>query len=345
MAAPREGSVATVLVFLASAGGTADAFFDAAGQFFTSVGALRPGNLLLALAFFALYILVRSRAIFNAVRAAYPDSGLQWRRVWGAYVAAYGLNGVLPAGGGTVVQVVLTKTSIEESTYPTVISALCAPAIFDACVASALLLFAFTNGAFPRPNTFGGLQSFDIAFFARHLRFTLFLITALAVGGLTAFALLSRRIATLLEQLRQGWSILRDRRRYLTRMVVPQSIGWLMRGAAYYEMLAAFGVGASVQHAAFVLAVLVIAALVPVTPGGAGVQQALLLAIFSSTRSGATVAAFAVGEQIAFVALALAMGFAAIFFIFDYRSFKDVLRESRSRRAADDALARERASV
>jgi hypothetical protein len=33
-------------------------------------------------------------------------------------VAAHGLNGGLPAGGGTVVQVVLTRTSIEESTYP-----------------------------------------------------------------------------------------------------------------------------------------------------------------------------------------------------------------------------------
>jgi uncharacterized membrane protein YbhN (UPF0104 family) len=334
-----------VLVFLASAGGTADAFFDAAGQFFTSLEALRPGNFFLALAFFALYILVRSRAIFNALRAAYPKSQLQWRRVWGAYVAAYGLNGVLPAGGGTVVQVVLTKASIEEATYPTVMSSLCAPAIFDACVASALLLFAFTSGTFPRPKAFGGLQSFDIAFFARHPQFTLFVITAIAVVGLTAFALLSRRIATLLVQLRQGWAILRDRRRYVIGMLVPQSAGWLLRGAAYFEMLAAFGVGASVQNAALVLAALVIAALVPVTPGGAGVQQALLLAIFASRRSGATVAAFAVGEQIAFVALALAMGFAAIVFIFDYRSFRAVLRESRARRAADDAVARERTSV
>jgi uncharacterized membrane protein YbhN (UPF0104 family) len=331
--------------FLASVGGTADAFFDAAGQFFKSLGELRPGNLLLALVFFALYILVRSRAIFSAVRAAYPDADLKWRRVWGAYVAAYGLNGVLPAGGGTVVQIVLTKSSIEESTYPTVMSALCAPAIFDGFVAGGLLLFAFTNGGFPRPKAFGGLQSFDIAFFSRHPQFTLFVLTALAVGGLTAFALLSRRIATLLTQLRQGWSILRDRRRYVTGMIVPQSIGWILRGAAYYEMLAAFSVGATVQNAALVLAVLVVAAMVPFTPGGAGVQQALLLAIFASSRSGASVAVFAVGQQIAFVGLALAMGFAAIFFIFDYRSFKDVLRESRARRSADAELERESASA
>jgi uncharacterized membrane protein YbhN (UPF0104 family) len=152
---------------------------------------------------------------------------------------------------------------------------------------------------------------------------------------LVAFAILSRRIALLWTHVRQGWTILRDRGRYTRSMIVPQTIGWLLRGGAYYAMLAAFHVGASVENVLLVLAVQVVAAIVPFTPGGAGVQQALLIVIFNSSRATDTVAVFSVGQQIAFVALSLALGFAAIFFIFHYRSFKDVLRESRARRAGD----------
>ena len=48
-----------------------------------------------------------------------------------------------------------------------------------------------------------------------------------------------------------------------------------------------------------VLGVNAVAALVPFTPGGAGVQQALLVKVFAGSAAGATVAAYSVGQQIA----------------------------------------------
>jgi uncharacterized membrane protein YbhN (UPF0104 family) len=267
--------VAPVRPEIASVGGTIREFAQSAGQFFKTLGELQPLYLFIGLACFALYILFRSRAIFNAVRAAYPESTIPWRRVWGAYVAAYGLNGIVPAAGGNVVQVVLTKTSIEDSSYPTVTSALCVPALFDIAVASCLLVYAFTNAHFPGLKDFGGLESFDISFLASNPSATLFLITVSGIAGIAGFAFLSRRIALLWVRLHQGWAILRDRRRYVTSMLVPQTIGWVFRFSAYYAMLAAFHVGATVENAALVLAVQVVAAIVPFTPGGAGVQQAL----------------------------------------------------------------------
>ena len=54
-----------------------------------------------------------------------------------------------------------------------------------------------------------------------------------------------------------------------------------------------------------VLGVNAVAALVPFTPGGAGVQQALLVKVFGS---GATVAAYSVGQQIAIAALTFGIG-------------------------------------
>ena len=46
--------------------------------------------------FFAGFLTGRSRAAFNVLRAAYPAERFQWRRIWGAYVAAYGVNNVVP---------------------------------------------------------------------------------------------------------------------------------------------------------------------------------------------------------------------------------------------------------
>jgi len=320
-------------VIVSSIGDTVRAFRQAAEQFFDNLTQLRLGSLAVALLCFGAYMLVRSIASYNALRAAYPDARFAWRKVWGAYVAAYGLNGVVPAGGGSVVQLVLTRNAIPGASLPTVTSALCVGVLFDGVVCAGVLAFAFTQGVFPKPGDFGGLSSFDIAFFGRHPTFTIFLLTALAILGLILFAVLSRRVAELLDELRQGWAILADRRRYVTRMCLPQAGGWILRGAAYYYLLDAFRVGATLSAAILVLAVQVIAAIVPFTPGGAGVQQALLVVIFSSTAPTDSVAVFSVGQQIALLVFTLVQGFAAIFFIFRYRSFRALLRDSRAAKA------------
>jgi hypothetical protein len=76
---------------------------------------------------------------------------------------------------------------------------------------------------------------------------------------------------------------------------------------------------------------------VPLTPGGAGVQQALLVAVFSGAATTAQVAAYSVGQQIAFAAFALALGFGALLSIFKVRSFREVIRHGRAQRAAEAA--------
>jgi uncharacterized membrane protein YbhN (UPF0104 family) len=81
-----------------------------------------------------------------------------------------------------------------------------------------------------------------------------------------------------------------------------------------------------------------VSTIVPFTPGGAGVQQALLVKVFAGTASGATVAAYSVGQQIATAATSFGLGLAAVFFIFRFRSFKEVIRAGR----ADEAREKER---
>ena len=170
------------LLASASIGHSLSSFFDAVGQFFSDLAAVHWGALLLGLLFFGLNLTLRSRAFFNSLRAAYPAVSFQWRRIWGAYFAAVGFNNVVPARGGDVIKLFLTRTSIPGSSYPTVAAAFFVESIFDATVGVLVLIFAFTQGVFPKPPDFSKLSSFDISYLAEHFRFTLFLITALAIA-------------------------------------------------------------------------------------------------------------------------------------------------------------------
>ena len=190
---------------------------------------------------------------------------------------------------------------------------------------------------FPKPPDFSKLPAFDLAFFASHPRFTLFFLTALAIGVLVAFALLSTKVKAFWARVRQGFTILTDRHRYLREMVSWQAAAWVARFAAYWFLLDAFHIGGSVRNVLLVLGVQVVALLVPFTPGGAGVQQALLLTVFAGAATSSEVAAFSVGQQIALAFAAVAMGFAALALIFRFRSFKEVVRRGREHRRGEDA--------
>jgi uncharacterized membrane protein YbhN (UPF0104 family) len=256
--------------------------------------------------------------------------------VWGAYVAGVGINQVFPLGGGTLVQYFLTRISIPASSYPAIIAAIWTGLVFDWGVNLLVLAFAFTQGVFPKPPDFSKLPAFDLAFLASHPRFTLFLLTALGIAVLVAFALLSTRVKAFWARVRQGFTILTDRDRWLREMAAWQSGAWLARFAAYWFLLDAFRIGGSVRNVLLILGVQVVAMLVPFTPGGAGVQQALLLTVFAGAASASEVAAFSVGQQIALAAAAVAMGFGALALIFRFRSFREVVQRGREHRRAEE---------
>jgi hypothetical protein len=244
---------------------------------------------------------------------------------------------VFPLGGGNLVQIFLTRTAIPSSSYPTVTTALWTGTIFDWGMGLLVMCFAFTQGVFPKPPDFSKLPAFDISFFASHMRFTLFFITVLGMLFLVGFALLSARVRAFWQRVRQGVAILRDRRRYRQEMASWQFASWILRFASYWALLDAFHIGGSVRNALLVLGVQVVASVFPFTPGGAGVQQALLVTIFAHSRG---VAAFSVGQQIATAVITTVLGFAALVFIFRLRSFREVLARAREHRRAEAEAAR-----
>jgi uncharacterized membrane protein YbhN (UPF0104 family) len=244
---------------------------------------------------------------------------------------------VIPARGGDIVRLFLTRNAVPHASYPAVAASFVVELGFDAAMGSLILLFAFSQGVFPKPPDFAKLNAFDLSYLAQHPRFALFLLTALAVAVLVVFALLSARAKQFWDRVRQGFTILRDRRRYWHEVFLVQLGGWCFRFAAFWMLLEAFRVGGSVENVLLVLGVNAVAAGVPFTPQGAGVAQALLVKVFAGTATASTVAAYSVGQQIAIGALTFGIGFAALVFIFRVRSFKEVIRLGREDRAAEAA--------
>ena len=313
------------------------AFFDAIDSFWSNITAVNFVALLFGLTSFVIYQSFRARAAFNIQRTSYPDEQIMFRYIWGAYFAGYGFNSVFPARSGDIVRLFLTKRSIPNSTYPAVASGMATELIFDGVMALFVLTFAFSQGVFPKPPDFSQIGAFDLAYFAQNPEFTIFLITFLIVAALVIIAMLSARIVAFWARVRQGFTILRNRRKYLREVFLLQFIGWLCRFTAFWLFLEAFHVGASVPNVLLVLGVNAIGALVPITPQGAGVQQALFLQVFSTTAATSVVAAYSVGQQIAIATTMFSIGFASIFFLFGYRSFRDIVDAGKAERSAEKA--------
>jgi uncharacterized membrane protein YbhN (UPF0104 family) len=87
-----------------------------------------------------------------------------------------------------------------------------------------------------------------------------------------------------------------------------QLLAWALRFGALVFLLEAFHVPSAVLAAPFVLSLQFLAGSVPVTPAGAGTQQALVAAAFGS---GALVA-FSAGAQVAAAVVNLLLGSAAL---------------------------------
>ena len=83
------------------------------------------------------------------------------------------------------------------------------------------------------------------------------------------------------------------------QVVSLQALGWICRAGAMYFFLRAFGIHADLSDASLALSAGSIATLLPLTPGGIGPQQALLVYMFNGVAARGAVLSFSVGMQFA----------------------------------------------
>jgi len=284
-----------------------DAIFHAIRVFFEHLAAVEWRPLGVALLLHLLRLVLRTRGWLAILSAAYPTERIRWRGVLGAYVAGVGVNAITPARGGDVVKLYLVKRRIPRSSYATLTATLVVETLFDFVVASILLLWAIQQGVLPGLSVLERLPSVDWSWLVRHPRLTLAIGIALVVA---AIVLVSRATRAFRHRFSEGFAVLREPRRYLTQVVTWQTASWACRLASIYFFLRAFGLDATARDAFLVQVVQSLATLLPVTPGGIGTEQGLLVYVLGG---GATaVVSFSVGMHLALVAVNVLVGFTAI---------------------------------
>jgi uncharacterized membrane protein YbhN (UPF0104 family) len=318
-------------------------FFDAAGSFFSHLADVSWGAFAVALLFLAAMQVARARAWFNVLRAAYPGKPVSFQRICAAYLAGAGINAILPAHAGDATKVFLAKRQIPGSSYPAVTSSFLVQTIFDTTAGLLVFLYALTQGLLPRPPELPRLPAFEISFWADNPQLLIFTVTVLGVGFLVLFAVLARRVDAFWQRVKQGLVILTQPRRYLREVAAWQAAGWFCRFFAFWFFLEAFGIGGTIGNVMLVMSVQAVANIVPFTPGGAGAQQALLVATLQGP-SRAAVLSYSVGTQIAMAAWSVVLGFIAMLLVFRTTDWRTLMRQASDEREQEEAAERLAAS-
>jgi uncharacterized membrane protein YbhN (UPF0104 family) len=305
-------------------------FRHAAETFFNNFASLNYLAMAIAFLFYLGMLLARGKCWQNTLKAAYPDHEISYVKIAASYLAGAGLNSVIPARVGDAVKIFLAKRSVRGSTYPAITSSFFVQSIFDTSVGIVVLFYAISQGLFPKPPELPNLPAFDIAFWADHPRFLLFFLTVMGIALVVGFAILARRVEHLWDRVKQGAVILTDLPRYFKEVASWQAVAWLARFVSFWFFLDAFHIGGSVQNVLLAMSVQAVSTLLPFTPGGAGAQQALLVATLSGA-AGATqseVLAYSVGQQIAVAAWTALLGFIAIAFVFRTTDWRSLIRSA-----------------
>jgi uncharacterized membrane protein YbhN (UPF0104 family) len=313
-----------------------EAFFNRAAEFFRHLSEIHWTTFGIALLFLLAMQLARAWAWRNVLRAAYPDKQIPFLPLSAAYLAGAGINAIVPAHAGDVTKVFLVKRQIPESSYPTVTSSFLVQTVFDTSVGVLVLLYAITQGLLPPLPRIPDLPAFEISFWADHPKTFLIVTGIVLVAIAVGIYLLAHRVRRFWARVRQGLVILTMPRRYLREVAAWQGLGWLFRFAAFWFFLEAFGISGSIGKVMLVMSVQAIANIIPLTPGGAGAQQALLVATLSGP-SRTAVLSFSVGTQIAMAAWSVVLGFVAILLVFRTTDWRGLIRQAQAEAEGEKA--------
>ncbi|HET6867467.1 MAG TPA: lysylphosphatidylglycerol synthase transmembrane domain-containing protein, partial [Solirubrobacteraceae bacterium] len=273
------------------------------------VGKLGEASLIplaLALSLHVAKLGVRARAWHNMVCAAYPTDRPRFRHTLGASLAGTGVGACVPARAGGLVRLGLMRSRVSSSSVPGLVSTLVAESVLDAALAALIVITVLTVAG---PGAVGG-ASFPGPL-EQHPVIAGLGAVAVTVAACGLALQRRARIRSLLRDARIGLAVFNQPTRYLRWVASWQVLACMLRVASTYWFLVAFHVPASLHTALLVIAVQLVAGAVPLTPGGAGAQQAILVAALAPTTT-STVLGFGIGTQITTLLADIVLGGASL---------------------------------
>jgi uncharacterized membrane protein YbhN (UPF0104 family) len=282
-----------------------------AGNTLDSLGRVSVGALVVALALHVLKVMAEARSWHAIVRHAYPQAGVTFGTTFGGFAGAIGANTLLPARIGETLRLGILRRSIPGSSTTTIATTIvlegAVELIFGVAVVAVVLVAGRSLGTSGAPLT--ALLSLGAHPLALALSFV-------ALGGLAVLAVRQRRrLRSFSAKLAQGASILRSPRAFVSGVLGWKLVAWALRLATVYFFLVAFHLTAGIWVVLVVVATQSAVALLPISPGNAGTQQAAFMVVLAGSGSMAAVLGFGVGMQAALIVVDLVIGGAAMWFV------------------------------
>jgi uncharacterized membrane protein YbhN (UPF0104 family) len=253
---------------------------------------------------------VRVRAWFNILRAAFPhDPGLRMRDAVRAFLAGSGINAIVPARGGDVLKVYFIDRRLARPDWVRVVGTFVPETVFESLFGIGLLIWALARGWLPIPQGPHELPNVDVSLAIQHPYLTTLVLGSLAL----LLVLLFRKIRAVFHRIWAGLAILKRPRDFFTGVVVWQALARLIRLGSLACFLEAFGLPVTVSTVVLVMAAQGGGRIIPFGPASAGLRLAMLTYGFAElTDSAVDVAAittftFGVGLVLFVVMLGLSV--------------------------------------
>jgi hypothetical protein len=272
---------------------------------------LAGASLMFLAAAVALHVLktaVRARAWHSIVTTAYPDERLRYRDSLGAYLCGIGVNAVVPARAGEVVKLSLVKRRAPGTRVEGLVSTLVTESAFDSVAGATAIACGFVLGW----ASLGGSILSPVEPVAHHPWLAAGVATTVVAIAAFAFRRVHGKARTLLHEAGRGLALFGHPLQYLRTVVAWQAGALVLRLGSIACFLGAFHLPVTAQICLVVLAVQCAASSVPLTPNGAGTQQALLVVALGAGIAAPRVVGFGTGAQLATTLADVALGALAL---------------------------------
>jgi phosphatidylinositol alpha-mannosyltransferase len=311
-------AVALVLLVLHLLGVDVEGWFTSLWDALTAVD---PEYVALGLGLQTVETLLSAIAWLAIVRAAYPNAGIEALPIVTAYAVAVAGNDVLPASLGTIVMLVMLATIIPGATFPGLVGAQVVHKLFF--VAAGAFVYLYLVLSVP------GSFSLQLGLVADHLAAAIAIGLAAIVGVVLVVRAFWSKLRGLWTRAKQGGAILGDTRAFVVKVLVPELGAWLCKLGVIGVFLAAYGIPVTLHTIMSVAGGNSLANVVSVTPGGAGVNQAVnSAALTHEDVDRSTALAYSAGQQLVTTAWSVGLAVILVAVAFGWNGGKELLRQS-----------------
>jgi len=312
------GACAAALLLLRLLGVDLESWFRSLWDALTAVD---PWDVALGLLFQTLETFLSGIAWLAILRAAYPRADVPALPVLTTYAVGVAGNDVLPASLGTLVMLVMLLAIVPGSTFPGLVGGQVVHKLFFVAAGAFVYLYLFLSVR--------GSFSLELGLIAEHPLFVI-LVGVLVAGGLAVLGkLFWHRLRGLWERAKQGGAILSDGRAYLLKVLLPEVGAWLSKLAVIGVFLAAYGIPVTFHTIMSIAGGNSLANLVSVTPGGAGVDQAVNSASLTHEDvERATALAYSAGQQLITTAWSVTLAIVLVAIAFGWAGGKRLVADS-----------------